>query len=95
MTDDHGRCPHCGVDLNGGSIWETGYNFALTNGGDTHPSVPAKTPEEAEKRADRYASSYGATRTTGRWGRQIGIYDMSKDRTVKWQCPDCGGEWPR
>ena len=30
-----------------------------------------------------------------RWAREIGIYDMSRDRTIAWKCPDCGGEWPR
>ncbi|WML44577.1 hypothetical protein [Neobacillus sp. PS3-40] len=35
--------------------------------------------------------SYGATHFT----RKIGIYDVVKDRTVKWKCPDCGGEWDR
>lgn len=92
---DHGRCPKCSVDLNGGSIWQTGYDFAMTTGGDTYPSVPAKSVEEAEERADRYAEKYGATRTTGRWGRQIGIYDQIKDRTAGWECPDCGHKWPR
>lgn len=27
--------------------------------------------------------------------RTIGIYDMGLDMTVEWQCPDCGGRWPR
>ena len=34
---------------------------------------------------------YGATH----FGRKIGIYDYSKDMTVKWLCPDCEGEWDR
>ena len=49
------------------------------------------TPEEALKTAE----AYGATQTTGHWGRRIGIYDMEKDRTVAWKCPDCGCEWDR
>jgi hypothetical protein len=28
------------------------------------------------------------------WKREIGIYDINLDRTVKYQCPDCKGEWP-
>lgn len=48
-----------------------------------------------EEAADEYAAAYGATRTTGQWGRQIGIYDMEKDRTVQYQCPDCGHTWGR
>lgn len=95
MQNDHGSCPNCKTDLNGGSIWQTGFDLALSNGGDTHPSIPAKTKEEAEKRADLYASHYGATREAGQWGREIGIYDLEKDRTVSWQCPDCNHIWPR
>jgi len=95
VTDDHGSCPNCGADLNGGSIWETGLQFAMTTGNDTWPSVPATSNEEALARADKYAAAYGATRTKGRWGRAIGIYDLEKDRTVRWRCPDCEHEWPR
>lgn len=35
--------------------------------------------------------SYGATHFT----RKIGMYDLVKDRTVNWKCPDCSGEWER
>ena len=48
-----------------------------------------------EEEADRVAKMYGATRTTGRWGRKIGQYSMEKDMTVAWQCPDCDHIWPR
>lgn len=27
--------------------------------------------------------------------REIGIYDMSRDMTVRWKCPDCGMEFDR
>lgn len=89
--DEHGHCPGCNADLNGGSIWQTGYAFAWAGrdgGGD-----PAMTTEEAETRADAYAEAYGATRTTGRWGREIGISE--NDRVAWWKCPDCHHEWPR
>lgn len=36
-------------------------------------------------------NSYGATHFT----RKLGMYDLLEDRTVKWKCPDCGGEWDR
>lgn len=49
------------------------------------------TPEEALESA----GLYGATETTGRWGRQIGQYDMETDRTSSWQCPDCKHVWGR
>jgi hypothetical protein len=45
---------------------------------------------KSEEEATRIAEMYGATRTEGRWGRQVGLYDMMKDRTVGYQCPDCG-----
>lgn len=47
--------------------------------------------DEAE--ADVSSAMYGATRTKGHWGRQMSIYDMGKDRTVAYQCPDCKHEW--
>jgi hypothetical protein len=46
----------------------------------------------AEK-ADEYAKAYGATRTTGRWGKKIGIYSMEEDRTTGWKCVECKHEW--
>jgi transposase-like protein len=35
--------------------------------------------------------SYGATH----FSRKIGLYDLGKDRTVKYKCPDCNGEWDK
>ena len=32
---------------------------------------------------------FGATH----FSRKIGIVDLERDRTVRWQCPDCGHEW--
>lgn len=63
------------------------------NGGSIWEHFFKETGSEAE--ADRIAELYGATRTSGQWGRQIGLYDMDKDRTVAWKCPDCGHEWAR
>lgn len=78
MINDHGKCPHCNTDLNGGFIWAT---FFEKYG--------------SEEEADRVSEMYGASKGSGKWGRQIGIYDLYKDRTVSWRCPDCGGEWSR
>lgn len=78
-ADSHGNCPSCGADLSGALIWQT-----LVDQGKT----------EAE--ADRIAANfYGATRTTGRWGRQLAIYSRERDRTVAHRCPDCDHEWSR
>lgn len=78
MTD-HGHCPSCKADMNGGSIWQT---MLEQSGGD-----------EAE--ADRSAEMYGATRTSGRWGREIGLYNPVRDMTTHYQCPDCNHIWKR
>lgn len=32
---------------------------------------------------------FGATH----FSRKIGVYDTYKDRTVEYQCPDCGQRW--
>lgn len=48
-----------------------------------------------EEKALEIAAMYGATKTEGRWGRQIAIYDIHRDRTVAYRCPDCGHRWDR
>lgn len=48
-----------------------------------------------EAKALETAAMYGATKTEGRWGREIAIYDMDRDRTVAHQCPDCNHQWGR
>jgi len=73
--NEHGHCPHCNADLDGGLIWDT---FA----------------DSGKEKADEIAAMYGATRSTGRWWRAIGIYSMERDRTVEYQCPACDGLWP-
>ena len=78
MTD-HGHCPACNADMNGGSIWQTMFEQSL---GD-------------KEEADRKAEMYGATRTTGRWGRKIAVYDNGRDRTTHYRCPDCWAIWKR
>jgi hypothetical protein len=63
------------------------------NGGSIWQHFMDKLGDEAE--ATRIASMYGATRTEGQWGRQLAIYDMERDRSMAFKCPDCEGEWPR
>ena len=82
--NQHGYCPNCNVDLDGGSIWETFYDQNVELG-----------HEGAVKRANEISHNYGATKDKGKWGRQIGAYSMEKDRTVAWKCPDCDHEWKR
>lgn len=44
---------------------------------------------QGEEIPKEHQEAYGVTHFT----RKIGIYDLRKDRTVKWKCPDCDGEW--
>jgi hypothetical protein len=47
------------------------------------------SPEEALRKAEMY----GATKTTGTFDLQIGVYSLETDRTESWRCPHCMGEW--
>lgn len=76
--NEHGYCPNCNIDLDGGLIYET---FL-------------EKYQDEEKALDA-AEAYGATKTTGKWGKRIGIYSMEEDRTTHWKCPECGHEWGR
>lgn len=46
-----------------------------------------------EERAKETASHYGYEPGRTQWCRAIGIYDLDKDRTVQWQCPECDHVW--
>lgn len=72
-------CPNCNANLEGDLIFET---FLGKYFGD-------------EEKALEAAAMYGATKTEGRWGREIGIYDMDEDAVIAWQCPDCKHQWGR
>ena len=54
-----------------------------------------KDKGETDEECDRIALMYGATRTSGQWGRAIALYDREEDRTVAHRCPDCNHEWKR
>ena len=43
--------------------------------------------EMTEEQKEVYAGTF--------FSRLIGIYDMDRDRTVAWECPDCKTRWPR
>jgi hypothetical protein len=88
--------------MNGNLIWQHFYDEFTTGEGywmdenNKYTNTPRiLSHEEAEKAADEVASNYGATRTEGRWGRQIGQYSMDEDKTIAFICPDCRGWWPR
>jgi len=49
-----------------------------------------------EEKALKTAKMYGATKTEGHWGREIGIEIPGKyDGVSFWRCPDCDHEWSR
>ena len=74
-----GHCPACKASMEGELIWQT--MLEQSNG------------DEAE--ADRKAEMYGATRTSGRWGKAIALYDVRLDRTEHYLCPYCEHVWKR
>ena len=46
-----------------------------------------------ESKAIEESRKYGATKTTGHWGREIGIETTDYDGISFWKCPDCGAIW--
>lgn len=96
---ERGHCEACGADLDGGGIWQHFYEEFQTKGywldaeGNYTVARRVLTPEEAEAVADEVASSYGATRTKGRWGTAIGITE--NDRIAAFACGSCHEMWDR
>lgn len=79
MSNIHGYCPHCNVDLDGDLVID-------------YPLSQGKTREEALE----YASSYCGWDEHGeknRFSRAIGLYDINKDRTTAYRCPNCNKTW--
>lgn len=77
----NGYCPHCNANLDGDLV----ISYPLSQG---------KTQEETIDYAKYYAG-WEEHGLENRWGRQIAIYDLKSDRTVRYRCPDCNGEWNR
>ena len=77
----HGFCPHCNADLDGDLV----IDYPLSQG-------------EMMSEAIEYAWSYEGWSEHGeanRWNRAIALYDIDKDRTVGYRCPDCEKTWER
>lgn len=89
-------CPRCKTSWDGGSIWQHFFDD-FTKGRGYWKDVEGNYTEEkrlldegeAESITDEVASHYGATRTSGNWGRQISIICPDKDRQIGIKCPDC------
>jgi hypothetical protein len=76
-TEDHGKCVHCGFDLNGEFIYDY---FLKWYGGDW-------------QKAQADASMYGAGPGWGRFGKEIYMkgYDSNYNKLEPYfQCPECG-----
>lgn len=72
-------CPSCNSNLEGTDIYETFLE-----------------QYKDHVKAHDAAVMYGWTEESPKkWCRAIGVYDMRKDRTSHWQCPDCKHVWER
>lgn len=77
----NGYCPHCNADLDGDLV----INYPLSQG---------RTMDEAFEYAKSY-EGWDQYKVLNRWGRAIALYDIDKDRTTAYRCPDCQGTWER
>lgn len=94
--NQHGYCPKCNADFDGGFIWDTGFDFAVQGKHYHQNGIPAATEQEAFKWADEYAQAYGATRYYGKWGKNVGVIDHEKyDGVSYFYCPECKYTWDR
>ena len=79
MSNIHGYCPHCNADLDGDLV----IDYPLSN---------RYSPDLVLE----YVSSYAGWNEHGeknRFSRAIGLYDINKDRTTAYRCPDCNKTW--
>jgi predicted RNA-binding Zn-ribbon protein involved in translation (DUF1610 family) len=72
-------CPNCGVDLDGGDIYET-----------LEEVYPEKTRDQLIESAGWYGWT---TENPRRFKRSISVYDQDLDRTTMFMCPDCEHMW--
>jgi hypothetical protein len=70
------QCPYCHVYLDDGDIYE---------------ELKKHYPDKSHEELIVIAKDYGWTPENKiRFSRKIGVYDMEKDRTMHYECPDCG-----
>lgn len=75
------NCPHCNANLNDGDIFEV---------------LREQNPDESDEKIREWSGYYGWTKENPKhFGRQIAIYDMDRDRTSHFVCPDCQGRIER
>lgn len=75
-SNDHGSCVHCNFDLNGEMIYDY---FLEKYDGDWKSALAT-------------ASMYGATKTTGRFGKEIYVkfYNTDGEKLEPYfMCPEC------
>lgn len=71
---EHGHCPHCGLNFDGGNIIDTFIKMG-------------RTKEEAEEVASHYG--YGPGRTQWDKRLNVILYDEQYNKTKYWECPEC------
>jgi len=82
LLDHHGKCPNCGTNWDGGSIFDV-----------LREQDWCKEKSAAELQA-HIDDCYGTDRPQ-RFSRIVGISCYERDRVIVWQCPDCNKSWPR
>lgn len=82
VLNHHGKCPECGTNWDGGSIFDI---LRLQDW--------CKHMSDAELQAD-IDQCYGIDQPQ-RFSRLVGVSCVARDRVVAWRCPDCDHEWPR
>lgn len=93
VKNDHGFCPNCNKDFDGGYIWDTFYHRLMEDGYWQRDDTKPLDHEAAKLEADKISDCYGADRYQGKWGHAIGI--SWNDRVQEYMCPDCEHKWPR
>lgn len=77
----NGHCPHCNADMDG----ELVYDSFIDAGYDC---------DIADKWA-KQVSGYEKHGLLNKWSRCLSIYDITSDRTINYECPDCSKQWNR
>lgn len=77
--NEHGYCPNCNLDFDDQDIVTVFIN-------------QGKSKEEALHIA---VSCYGYKNGATKFNKRISIYDMRKDKTVQYKCPNCNYTWER
>lgn len=81
LESQHGYCPNCKANLDGGYVVE-------------YPVSQGYPWDKVIEYCSHY-SGWTEHGLNNRWGRSIGLYSWEEDRTTGYQCPDCKHTWGR